>query len=360
MRTAIRWQEQGEDVTQRYTDLSLKRTDAIDEEAIRLKTLADAEKDAADKAKKLADDQRWLNSVLAAGEIEKAYKDQIKTVSELTDKHDELQKKKEELIAAGWSPEGEKVKEIDAAMAEVNQQQLDTIASTRALTEELIFQQSTAGLDAEQLLELELATGRISESQYNTAVAVQALGDAFKNKQIDAEKFAEVQKLIADAMADGVVTGGELKAVIDALQSKDITINTNYTSNGQPPAGSGSAYGPGTGGGGRKQTTANPTGPKVNDKIAPGAPPQYAEGTMSAPGGLAIVGEKGPELVDLPRGSAVYSSSDTKNMLGGITIAPGAIVINGGSASAEAIAQQVIVAIERKAEQQRRSGAGRY
>ncbi len=34
--------------------------------------------------------------------------------------------------------------------------------------------------------------------------------------------------------------------------------------------------------------------------------PQYADGTMYHPGGYAIVGERGPELVDLPQGSKVY------------------------------------------------------
>jgi phage-related tail protein len=33
--------------------------------------------------------------------------------------------------------------------------------------------------------------------------------------------------------------------------------------------------------------------------------PFFASGTNNAPGGLAVVGEKGPELVNLPRGSQV-------------------------------------------------------
>jgi len=33
--------------------------------------------------------------------------------------------------------------------------------------------------------------------------------------------------------------------------------------------------------------------------------PGFANGTMSAPGGMALVGERGPELVNLPRGSQV-------------------------------------------------------
>lgn len=34
--------------------------------------------------------------------------------------------------------------------------------------------------------------------------------------------------------------------------------------------------------------------------------PMFASGTSSAPGVLAMVGEKGPELVNLPRGAQVF------------------------------------------------------
>ena len=37
-----------------------------------------------------------------------------------------------------------------------------------------------------------------------------------------------------------------------------------------------------------------------------GTLPGFANGTMSAPGGWAMVGERGPEMVNLPRGSKVY------------------------------------------------------
>ena len=42
--------------------------------------------------------------------------------------------------------------------------------------------------------------------------------------------------------------------------------------------------------------------------------PKYARGTSFAPGGLTLVGEEGPELVNMPRGSAVYTSSQTKEI----------------------------------------------
>lgn len=44
----------------------------------------------------------------------------------------------------------------------------------------------------------------------------------------------------------------------------------------------------------------------------------YASGTSYARGGLSLVGEGGPELVNLPTGSRVYTASETKNMLGGL------------------------------------------
>lgn len=43
----------------------------------------------------------------------------------------------------------------------------------------------------------------------------------------------------------------------------------------------------------------------------------YAVGTRYHPGGLAIVGEEGPELVNLPRGSQVYTTQETTDMMRG-------------------------------------------
>jgi hypothetical protein len=43
---------------------------------------------------------------------------------------------------------------------------------------------------------------------------------------------------------------------------------------------------------------------------------KFALGTNYAPGGMSLVGEQGPELVNLPRGSQVYTNSQTSQMLG--------------------------------------------
>lgn len=50
-----------------------------------------------------------------------------------------------------------------------------------------------------------------------------------------------------------------------------------------------------------------------------GSVPGFASGTRFAPGGLAWVGEEGPELVDLPRGSRVYPAAESRRMASGDT-----------------------------------------
>lgn len=48
-----------------------------------------------------------------------------------------------------------------------------------------------------------------------------------------------------------------------------------------------------------------------------GAIPGFAEGTDSAPGGMAWVGERGPELVNLPKGSQVIPNAVSRGAAGG-------------------------------------------
>jgi phage-related protein len=68
--------------------------------------------------------------------------------------------------------------------------------------------------------------------------------------------------------------------------------------------------------------------------------PAYASGTMSAAGGVSLVGERGPELVNLNRGSQVFNADETQSMFsrpfsGNKTInlkidSPISISLNGG------------------------------
>jgi len=43
----------------------------------------------------------------------------------------------------------------------------------------------------------------------------------------------------------------------------------------------------------------------------------FATGTNFAPGGMALVGERGPELVSLPQGSKVIPNGKTNTMMQG-------------------------------------------
>lgn len=45
---------------------------------------------------------------------------------------------------------------------------------------------------------------------------------------------------------------------------------------------------------------------------------KFAVGTRFAPGGMALVGERGPELVNIPRGSQVIPAAQTSQMMGGV------------------------------------------
>jgi hypothetical protein len=67
--------------------------------------------------------------------------------------------------------------------------------------------------------------------------------------------------------------------------------------------------------------------------------PMFASGTDFAPGGLAIVGEKGPELVNLPRGSQVVPNSQLGAMGGGNINVPVTVNIDATGADAAGLAR---------------------
>ncbi len=56
----------------------------------------------------------------------------------------------------------------------------------------------------------------------------------------------------------------------------------------------------------------------------------FARGTHFAPGGSALVGEEGPEFVNVPRGAQVMTAPETRQLIGGATISP-TIVIQGNA-----------------------------
>lgn len=81
--------------------------------------------------------------------------------------------------------------------------------------------------------------------------------------------------------------------------------------------------------------------------------PQNAYGTRNFQGGLTMVGEKGREIVNLPKGSQIYSNNDTERMLSGnngssnLSIsAP--ITINGYNGNPDELANKISAQIKRE------------
>lgn len=78
---------------------------------------------------------------------------------------------------------------------------------------------------------------------------------------------------------------------------------------------------------------------------------KFASGTLAAPGGMAWVGERGPELIPLERGTRVYNNSESMAMAGksGTTqIDVGGININLSGAATRADAQMIGDEVDRR------------
>lgn len=76
----------------------------------------------------------------------------------------------------------------------------------------------------------------------------------------------------------------------------------------------------------------------------------YARGTDFHPGGWAIVGEEGPEIVDLPRGSRVFTNEESMGMMGGVVEHTGTIRVEGVTNQGELMAVVDIVMDELRRE----------
>ena len=74
--------------------------------------------------------------------------------------------------------------------------------------------------------------------------------------------------------------------------------------------------------------------------------PKFAGGTDSAPGGMAVVGEQGPELVNLPRGSQVIPNAAIAGAGGSIVYSP---AIDARGASVDAVARLAQILAEDRA-----------
>lgn len=202
-----------------------------------------------------------------------------------------------------------------------------TMAEGKAVFETTRTPAEAYGLEIERLNAL-LQKGAIDQDTYNRAV-LQAQ-DSFREAEMSGNQLASTLSSGLANMFSSVVDGSKsaVEAIGDLLKSLgqmlihkgfEMLIGGFFGSGG----GLGNLFGGLFGGGGGLQLGFQ--------KGIPG----FANGTNFAPGGLALVGERGPELVNLPRGSQVTPNE----MLGGgpnITIE-----ITGSKQDAAEIAREV-------------------
>lgn len=118
----------------------------------------------------------------------------------------------------------------------------------------------------------------------------------------------QVGSILQNSFADAVVEGKNLNDVLSSLLKSfaKLAINNAFQSIFSPQAGGGLAPFASLFGGGSTGTF----------NVGSQTFPKFAAGTSFAPGGMAIVGERGPELVNLPRGSQVFPNSSLDRMGG--------------------------------------------
>ena len=134
------------------------------------------------------------------------------------------------------------------------------------------------GATGAEMALLATATGDFTQAQIDAAikavefeVRLQTIKDRFAVGSISVYQFR-------DAVQD-------LFNEINNLTDKTVTVTVNTVQNGQV-------------------VTQGGDGPGISE---------YAAGTSAAPGGMAMVGEFGPEMVRLPRGAQVVSTNQTHN-----------------------------------------------
>ena len=166
--------------------------------------------------------------------------------------------------------------------------------------------------------EIEALAGRYG------AAALQAAEAQHRIQQIN-QASQVLGSAVSSAFADAIIEGKKLNEVMNDLLKTLARAAIN--------AGIMSIFTPGAGGG-----------------LSPFASLfKAAGGTDFAPGGLTVVGEKGPELVNLPRGSQVIPNDVLRGGAMGSISAPIVFNVDNRGASVEAVAKMAQVMAEMQA-----------
>jgi len=249
--------------------------------------------------------------------IRKAFAAKIKDIQ------DQLQKDLKKQRDGAWKEEQKEIKERSKAVIKAYKEQQAALKAERDAQDELArnrmeYQQqelerfrtlaqqineAVGGLAAEQT---EIIIDQMVKIAQKQGTTVEKVFDQMAKKAQMLEGFAQS---LGAALASGVGKGIEglkeslrnvLITVIDFLQRMFLTSLA---------------------GAGFKAVLGDPSAlvkmglATAAFEAAKAAVSSFQGGTGYAPGGRAIVGEEGPELVDLPRGSRVYNANQTRNVM---------------------------------------------
>lgn len=165
-----------------------------------------------------------------AGPIKNAYQTYSDKTTELTLKNAELQSQIDQLILMGYNPLGPKVTELTNQMAENSAEMDKSKAKIDEQVKSILYQKLAATMDADAALELARAWGLVSETDYNTQIATEALTKAFdlnRDGTISASEatddYYKAVNSLKDGLADGKYEADELTKLLNALDGKIVT-----------------------------------------------------------------------------------------------------------------------------------------
>jgi methyl-accepting chemotaxis protein len=176
----------------------------------------------------------------------------------------------------------------DREIAQV-ERQMEMIGKTSAQVAEMTARYRLLDEAKERNLDLDarqLASGMTLRQEIDAnAQAIGKMTQEYERASQQADFYAEIQQNVKSGIVDAIIEGEGLVGVLANVAEAFARAAFEAALFGEGPLG-------GQGGG-------------LLGGLLSSVFPKFASGTNFAPGGAAIVGERGPELVNLPRGSQV-------------------------------------------------------
>lgn len=221
-------------------------------------------------------------------------------------------KNKQEELKAKSAELQEKISELEGKryLTPEQRQQLEDLRTQLSDNGQALLDNAAAHEEATKRILFDILQQQMAADGLSTQESIALVNIATQWGLVDQASSDATQKIIgwiADAQASGnwdllQQRINDLQASINGLTGKDIAINVSL-----------------------KRRWG---GAVEEDEDVPGS----ATGTYYAPGGRRLVGENGPEIVELPAGSRVYSHAESERMgspAGGINVSIPGMQVNG-------------------------------